>query len=288
MKVFISWSGETSNKIAEVIKNWLPNCLQTVEVFCSSSDIEKGENWNAKLSGELESTNFGIVVLTDDNIIAPWLHFEAGALSKKLGSKVCAIATNIEIVDIKGPLASFQACKFTKEDFKKMLVSINSSNETKINDNVLNKTFDAFWSQLESEIKTILGQKKNTISEKKQKLNQNDAIEELIQLTRMISGKMYLLNELTERLNGIPLYEQNNYSEMDMNEIYEFSKYLMFDFAKYLDSTSRNNLFNSIEIFLNNISKDSKKWNARFRILLRRASSSKMNSDNLLSNSDEV
>ena len=41
MKVFISWSGELSKNIAEVIKKWLPCIIQSVEVFFSPDDIEK-------------------------------------------------------------------------------------------------------------------------------------------------------------------------------------------------------------------------------------------------------
>lgn len=71
MKLFISWSGEFSRKVAECLSIWIPTIIQTVEVFYSPDDIAKGENWGNRLSEELEQSNFGIVCLTPENVLAP-------------------------------------------------------------------------------------------------------------------------------------------------------------------------------------------------------------------------
>jgi len=42
MKVFISWSSETSKHIAKVIWETLRNALQFVQLFFSPVDIDKG------------------------------------------------------------------------------------------------------------------------------------------------------------------------------------------------------------------------------------------------------
>lgn len=36
MKVFVSWSGELSKKIAEELKKWIPCIIQSATVFYSS------------------------------------------------------------------------------------------------------------------------------------------------------------------------------------------------------------------------------------------------------------
>lgn len=50
MKVFISWSGKLSQKIAKELSEWLPSIIQTIEVFYSPDDIKKGENWDSRLT----------------------------------------------------------------------------------------------------------------------------------------------------------------------------------------------------------------------------------------------
>ena len=129
MKVFISWSGELSKKIAGELKKWLPCIIQSVEVFYSPEDIEKGENWDSKISTELSEYKYGIVCLTSENTKAPWINFEAGAIAKTLDSRVSALMVNIKPSEIQGPLKRYQATKLEKSDMFQLITDINSSTE---------------------------------------------------------------------------------------------------------------------------------------------------------------
>ena len=64
MKLFVSWSGEYSRKIAETLKAWIPAVLQSVDVFYSPEDIEKGDDWNNRLTKELEECKYGCLLYT--------------------------------------------------------------------------------------------------------------------------------------------------------------------------------------------------------------------------------
>ncbi len=83
-KVFISWSGELSNKLAEAVRQWLPGVLQFVKPYFTPSDIEKGARWGSDILTELDSSDIGIICLTKENLEKPWILFESGALSKTL------------------------------------------------------------------------------------------------------------------------------------------------------------------------------------------------------------
>lgn len=118
-KVFISWSGDLSKKLAEEVRLWLPGVLQFVKPYFTPNDIEKGTRWSTEITNELENSNAGIICLTKDNINKPWILFEAGALSKNFGkANVCTILFNLDSADLTGPLTSFQATKFDKSDLK--------------------------------------------------------------------------------------------------------------------------------------------------------------------------
>ena len=118
IKVFISWSGKTSCELAKIFRDWLPSVIQAVKPYYSPDDIAKGERGNTSMATELEQADAGLLCLTRDNLDAPWIMFEAGALSKKLDtSRVCPILfAGLETTDLKGPLGQFQAAKFNKED----------------------------------------------------------------------------------------------------------------------------------------------------------------------------
>ncbi len=87
MKVFVSWSGELSCQIAEVLKKMDSMYYSICRRLFSPQDIEKGDNWDKTISSELSECKYGIICLTSDNTSAPWINFEAGAIAKSLDSK---------------------------------------------------------------------------------------------------------------------------------------------------------------------------------------------------------
>jgi len=196
-KVFISWSGDLSKKLAEEVRLWLPGVLQFVKPYFTPNDIEKGTRWSTEIANELESSNAGIICLTKDNINKPWILFEAGALSKNFGkSNVCTILFNLDNADLTGPLTSFQATKFDKTDFKKLLTTINNTgSESKLESAVLNDVFEMWWPKLELKINEIL---KNHIDESNNNIrSERDILEEVLELTRINSKRIPRRGELS-------------------------------------------------------------------------------------------
>lgn len=124
---------------------------------------------------------------------------------------------DIDPADIKGPLTSFQATKFIKDDFKKLVIAINNAaGDARLETGVLDTVFDMWWPKLEDEIQQIL--KSNGKESKKEKRTDRDILEELLELSRlnaskpMRGGKFYThaiidLVESLEELNFILLHE---------------------------------------------------------------------------------
>ena len=199
MKVFVSWSGDLSKKIAESIKRWLPCIIQSVDVFYSPEDIEKGENWDSKISKELSECKYGIICLTSENVTASWINFEAGAIAKSLDSRVATLMINISPSDIKGPLSRYQATKMEKDDFYQLVCNINEQCESPIKIEVLKTAFDGLWSNMIAEIETIISTSKKTASNSKKTQNNSEAIEEILLLLRkqntILSSPQQLLPE---------------------------------------------------------------------------------------------
>lgn len=188
-KVFISWSGELSQKLGEALRSWLPSALQFVKPYFSPEDIEKGAKWGSEISKELESSNIGVICLTRDNTEKPWILFEAGALSKSLEkSRVCTLLFDLDPAEVKGPLTSFQATRFVKDDFKRLVVAINSvAGDARLETSVLDTVFDMWWPKLEEQIQEIL--QSHGKGAKKEKRTDRDILEELLDLTRLNASK---------------------------------------------------------------------------------------------------
>lgn len=199
MNIFISWSGERSNKIAKLLYDYFSQNLQKTNPWLSSH-IEKGKKWSSEITSELYRSNFGLIILTPENLDSHWILFEAGALSKLPASRVFTVLFDLEHNDIKPPLSQFQHTLFNKDDFETLIRTINKCCLDEIGSNletsVLNSILTKSWSELKSDVETIL--KSKLIDFKKR--TTDDKIDEILSITRslekrcstvQIGGKFY-------------------------------------------------------------------------------------------------
>jgi len=251
MRIFVSWSGDLSRKIAEVLKKWIPCIIQSVEVFFSPEDIEKGDNWDRTISTQLSECKYGIICLTSENTNAPWVNFEAGAIAKTLDSKVAALMIDIKPSDIRGPLSRYQATKFEKDDFYQLILSINKTLESPLDDKILENAFDAMWPALETEAGNLILQfaQKGNKTKKNIGLEQpeNAPLEEILQLLRkqnsiLSSPENLLPIDYMEHIQSRILERRRElYVEDDMlvEEIVEYFRMVISRIQVYPASMSR-------------------------------------------------
>lgn len=157
MKVFISWSGTISHRVAVVLRDWLPSVIQSIEPYVSSEDIDKGARWSTDIAGELHASTYGLICLTKDNIAAPWINFEAGALGKSIDKgRVSPFLFRIKRSEVEGPILQFQSTVFEQDDVLKLLKSINDACGVEgLEASRLVKSFGVWWPQLERQLNEI-------------------------------------------------------------------------------------------------------------------------------------
>jgi hypothetical protein len=158
MTIFLSWSGAQSEVIAKVLRDWLPKIFfGTVKLWMSQADIDRGSRWAHEIAQNLERSSFGIVCVTADNLNAPWILFEAGALSKLTGnSHVCTYLYDLSPGDLAGPLSMFQATKADKEETRQLVHTINTClAERTIDRDAMDEAFEVWWPRLEKALKGV-------------------------------------------------------------------------------------------------------------------------------------
>jgi hypothetical protein len=157
MKVFLSWSDQTSHKVASALGDWLPYVIQAVEPFVSSENIDKGERWSDELMKQLNETSYGIICVTRHNINAAWMNFEAGAISKAIDrSYVSPFLFGLGCPHVDGPLQQFQFTQygkeeaFNREEVFKLVSSINNRLEPpqQVPHERLRREFEIWWPSL--------------------------------------------------------------------------------------------------------------------------------------------
>lgn len=191
MKVFISWSGERSRRVAELLHTWIQCVIQAVEPWVSSNDIDRGALWFSQIINELGSTTHGIICLTGDNKDKPWILFEAGALAKGLSSsRIYTLLVDLKPEDIKDPLAQFNHTRPLKNDMFKLLSSINSSLDgNRLKESILGSVFETYWPQFEASFAKILAETEVSAAPKAHRPPE-DMLSEILNSVRAIDKRV--------------------------------------------------------------------------------------------------
>jgi hypothetical protein len=182
-KVFITWSGNRSQHIARGLHDFLPTVIQSLEPFVSTR-IGKGSAWESTILSRLEESDIGIVCLTPENLHEPWIHFESGAMAKKIlsnESRVCTYLYELKPSDVQFPLSMFQHTLADKDETRRLLLDIRSFINAALPEESLNKIFDKMWPDFDEVLKST-----PTVA-KVQKRPTDDILDELLTLTREIA-----------------------------------------------------------------------------------------------------
>jgi len=193
MKVFLSWSGQRSEKVARLLRDWLSCVIQSTRPWISSRDIDRGALWFTEINDQLKETSVGIVCLTHENKEKPWILFESGALAKGLSSsRLCTFLVDLESADIKPPLSQFNHTQPNHDSMLSLVRTINDSLSVgSLETGVLERSFATYWPQFEADFQQILEetpQHSPTVPRQT-----DDMLAEILEATRSLSNRMNTL-----------------------------------------------------------------------------------------------
>lgn len=192
MKVFVSWSGEKSRAVATAVSEWLGFVHQSVDTWVSTKDIHVGDRWATEIENGLQDAAYGIICVTPENVDSKWINYEAGAISKKIGTssgKVAVLLIDFDSeADLEMPLSQFHAVMMTKAGFDDLAVSVNNAIEGSARaDRDVVRAAELAWPRLESDLAAIKVTEPDT---KKRKRSDQDLLEEIVLRLRDMDSRM--------------------------------------------------------------------------------------------------
>ena len=216
MKVFISWSGERSKLVAELLDDWIQCVIQAVNPWMSSKDIDRGSLWFSEITDQLSNTGIGIICLTKENKEKPWILFEAGALAKGLTTtRICTFLIDLEPSDVGNPLAQFNHTFPVKESVWELVRTLNNIlKENALKEKILNEVFNTYWPKFEKDFQEIL---KITKEGKIEKRSEDEILMEILSSTRTMERRIRSLesnNILAPKLQRHP-HHIDSYDEAE-------------------------------------------------------------------------
>ncbi len=204
LKVFLSHSQKRSHILANGLRDFLPLVIQRIRPFVSEADIGEGRRWLGRLSGELQDTKFGIVCVTPENRHSRWLHYEAGAIAKSVtDSCVCPVLLGVDANRVKLPISQFQCVAANRDGIRKLVRRLNETlSDDRLDDYRLQRTFDAFWPDLETIIQGLTEQQVPIDIYALLELTEDDDDIEGLRMAHLMAPFPEFLEELNEKLGA--------------------------------------------------------------------------------------
>lgn len=198
MKIFISWSGQRSKEVAELLDQWLRCVIQAAKPWISSRDIDRGALWFTEISEQLSDTGIGIVCLTQENKDKPWILFETGALAKGLSHhRVCTLLVDLAPSDIEDPLAQFNHTFPTEDSIWSLVQTLNKAmKENSLEEKILATVFKTYWPQFKDAFDKIL--EKKLPADNKKKRSEVSILTEILDNTRSLGNRVRQLESKIE------------------------------------------------------------------------------------------
>jgi hypothetical protein len=189
VKVFISWSGEKSRIVADLMSVWIKCVIQASEPWISTKHIDRGALWFSEINDKLRDVSVGIVCLTMENKDRPWILFETGALAKGISSnRICTFLIDLEPGDLTDPLAQFNHTKASKTDMFELVKTLNAClDERRLDDAVLLRAFEVYWPSFENDFAEAVSVLPVADTKKRP---QNDVLMEILDTTRGLSRRI--------------------------------------------------------------------------------------------------
>jgi hypothetical protein len=136
--------------LAKTLEAFIRKVVPGTDPWVSDSGIEKGSRFTSEIRQNLNEAVAGIVCLTDENKMEPWILYEAGALSTKVTDRVWTLLLDIDHTAVATPLSSFNhTTAADKDDVLKMVRSIHKTmlavQERTCSEADLEKYFEVFW-----------------------------------------------------------------------------------------------------------------------------------------------
>ncbi|MBU8865574.1 toll/interleukin-1 receptor domain-containing protein [Paenarthrobacter sp. MMS21-TAE1-1] len=180
--------------MAQAIYKCLPSLFDNAKPWISTEN-RSGSIWLPEIDKQLSDTDFGIVCVSKQNQGAPWLNYEAGALSRKVDAKRELMPVLLvdfdDTVEVTGPVTGFQMKFANLEDFFVIMKDLNESElGPGIDADILRMRVELIWPSIEAEVKKV---KSSHDSQDVKKRTDDDKYEELLVTVRDIAETTAIL-----------------------------------------------------------------------------------------------
>lgn len=155
-----------SQRIAELLFDWLPSVLQGIETWMSSQSIDAGTYWHKEITDNLHQSRDGIIVVTAENQKATWLNYEAGALAQSVTTRdgnVIPLLVDLKIAELEGPMNNLHVKVLDEAGVMSVLRVLNAHASPSLGEKSLEREFQLKWPALKESVEQAIRELGSTV-----------------------------------------------------------------------------------------------------------------------------
>lgn len=180
--IFLSWSGPRAKAMAEALQPWLRRVIQSARPFFSDK-IETGAFWDESVRASIQSVQFAVICCTPENVSAPWINYEAGAIAERLKGRTAPWLLGSKPAELKdSPLSRLMAREADEAGTLALLRALNANLESAVDEAILAEAFETHWSKLKAKL-DVIPAPLTAAPERSEK----DMLQEVVELCRQIA-----------------------------------------------------------------------------------------------------
>lgn len=186
--IFLSWQGPRSKAAALAMYDWLPLVLQSASPWISKHDIGLGKISLPEIQIALASIEVGVFFVTVDNATAPWMLYEAGAISKKVmvDALVCPyLLDGQDPGSVPKPIGMYQSTPSDEDGTLVLVKTIHNAIKGGLTEGQVEKVFKMWWPELKKKLDGL-----PPAGATAPKPSDGEMLESLVETTRAIQGQL--------------------------------------------------------------------------------------------------
>lgn len=156
MKVFISWSGQQSQDVASLLRDWLPELLPRLEIWLQNKVLGLDDHWLTSMSGGIRASNAVIACVTADSLDSEWQSIGSLETSDPNSPAVIPWMVGLRIEDAPQALKAFPPYGSAHSEVYRLVNLLNDMSDVAEDRTLIEQRMTLNWARFEIGLEHIL------------------------------------------------------------------------------------------------------------------------------------
>lgn len=157
MKIFLNWSGEESRRVADLLREWLPELFDSVEPWMAADTFGRNNRWLEANSGGFDQAAMIVACITRANIHSDWSSLDPSSFEYSVADippqLVLLASPDVNLETFRPIKHPYNVLELGHDGLEILVQQINGLTDRPVQNDVLIDRFAAMWPRFEAKLK---------------------------------------------------------------------------------------------------------------------------------------